>query len=61
MRQVCYVCKILYGIKQPLEDDSETHGLCPGCFELEIKKLENFKFLNSTPRERGLIKSLKET
>ena len=61
MKKVCYVCKILYGIKEPLHDNSETHGICPECLELEIKKLENFKFLNSTPRGRGLIKSLKET
>lgn len=39
MRQVCYNCKILYGVKEPLDDDSETHGLCPECFELEMAKL----------------------
>lgn len=40
MRQICYICGILYGVKEPFEDDSETHGLCPECFELEMKKLE---------------------
>jgi len=38
MRQVCYICGVLYGIKEPYEDDSETHGLCDECFSLEIKK-----------------------
>ena len=40
MRQVCMVCGILYGLKEPLEDDSETHGLCEECFPLEMKKIE---------------------
>jgi len=40
MRQVCMDCGILYGIKEPLEDDSETHGLCEECFPLEMKKIE---------------------
>jgi len=40
MRQVCYICGILYGIKDPIEDDRETHGLCPDCFEIEMRKLQ---------------------
>jgi len=43
MRQICYVCKILYGIKEPVHDNSETHGLCPECFKVETKKLEQYK------------------
>ncbi len=39
MRQVCYICGLLYGLKEPLEDDSETHGLCEECFKLEMQKL----------------------
>jgi hypothetical protein len=40
MRQICCRCGILYGIKEPIEDDSETHGLCEECFPLEMKKIE---------------------
>jgi len=40
MRQICMVCGILYGIKEPLGDDSETHGICEECFPLELKKIE---------------------
>ena len=40
MRQICMDCGILYGIKEPLEDDSETHGLCEECFPLEMQKIE---------------------
>jgi hypothetical protein len=36
------VCGTLYGIKEPLDDDSETHGLCPECFELEMKKIDDY-------------------
>jgi NMD protein affecting ribosome stability and mRNA decay len=39
MKQVCYECGKLYGIKEPYEDDSETHGLCQECFDNEMKKL----------------------
>jgi len=43
MRQICYVCKILYGTKKPLNDDSETHGLCPECFKREMKKIKKYQ------------------
>jgi hypothetical protein len=43
MRQVCCVCKILYGTKEPLDDDSETHGLCPECFEREMQKIKQYQ------------------
>ena len=43
MRQVCYVCKILYGVKEPFENNSETHGLCPECFKQEMLKLDQYK------------------
>ena len=39
MRQICMDCNILYGIKEPLDDDSETHGLCEECFDLEMQKI----------------------
>lgn len=32
MRQVCYICGILYGVKEPLDNDDETHGICDECF-----------------------------
>lgn len=43
MRRVCYVCKIMFGIKPPLDDDSETHGLCPECLIMELAKIEAYK------------------
>ena len=43
MRRVCMDCNILFGIKEPLDDDSETHGLCPECFQVEMKKIEDYK------------------
>lgn len=43
MRRVCYVCKIVFGLKEPLHDNSETHGLCPECFEVEMARLEQYK------------------
>ena len=43
MIRVCYVCKIMFGFKEPLHDNSETHGLCPECFKMEMAKLEAYK------------------
>lgn len=31
MRQVCMICRHLYGLKPPFEDDRETTGICPDC------------------------------
>mgnify|MGYP001565045332 CR=1 FL=1 len=43
MRCICYVCQILYNIKEPFEDYSITHGLCPECFKIEMAKLDQYK------------------
>ena len=40
MRQACLVCKILYGLKEPLEDDSITHGFCPECYAFQRANIE---------------------
>ena len=43
MRRVCCFCKIMFGIKPPLDDDRETAGACPECFEIEMAKLDAYK------------------
>jgi|GEM_PF-6331880 len=43
MRQICMDCKILFGQKEPLHDNSETHGLCPECFNLRMKQIQEYK------------------
>ncbi len=43
MRRVCCICGMFFGLKEPLDDDSETHGYCPECFELELLKIKNYK------------------
>ena len=40
MIRVCYRCKIVFGEKEPLEDRSETHGLCDECVVVEMKEIE---------------------
>jgi hypothetical protein len=35
MIRICCRCKTIMGEKKPLEDKSETHGLCDKCFEFE--------------------------
>jgi hypothetical protein len=43
MIQVCCVCWKKYGEKEPLEDKSETHGICEGCFPGELEKIQKIK------------------
>ena len=43
MRRVCCVCGIMFGLKEPFDDDSETHGLCPECFKIEMAKIEAYQ------------------
>jgi hypothetical protein len=45
MIRVCCECKKVFGEKEPLEDRSETHGICEKCspkvtkrFKKELKK-----------------------
>jgi len=49
MRQICYDCGILYGVKEPLDDEDETHGLCPECFQLEMEKLDKEQKTDADP------------
>jgi len=40
MIRICYKCKTIMGEKEPLEDKSETHGLCEDCFKLETIEIQ---------------------
>jgi len=37
---ICIECKKCYGIKEPLWDESTTHGLCDACYGLIMKMRE---------------------
>jgi hypothetical protein len=41
MIRICVECKKCYGIKEPLLDESVTHGLCDACYSYitKIKEL----------------------
>jgi len=36
-------CKILYDVKEPVEIDEETHGLCDECLSIVTGNLETRK------------------
>jgi hypothetical protein len=40
MIRKCYICKKVFGTKEPLEDKRITHGLCDSCFIKEKQKIE---------------------
>ncbi len=33
MRVICSYCGILYNLKEPLNDDHESHGICDICWD----------------------------
>jgi len=39
MRCICVYCGILYNVKEPLENDQETHGNCDECDRMEKHNL----------------------
>lgn len=38
MKVVCAWCGKDMGEKEPFDDESTTHGMCPECYEEEINK-----------------------
>jgi len=40
MVRICMYCKIKMGEKPPLENISETHGVCPSCLRLLNAQIE---------------------
>jgi nitroimidazol reductase NimA-like FMN-containing flavoprotein (pyridoxamine 5'-phosphate oxidase superfamily) len=40
MIRVCCECKKVFGEKEPLEDRSETHGICEKCFPKVMKRFK---------------------
>ena len=40
MIRICCRCKIVMGEKEPLDDKSETHGLCDECLLLTMHEIE---------------------
>lgn len=41
MKRKCYVCKKIFGFKEPYEDPTETHGVCGVCYPEEVKRIES--------------------
>lgn len=41
MIQKCYVCKDIYGTKEPWDDFQVSHGLCDACFPKEMQRIES--------------------
>jgi len=39
MRCVCVYCGILYNVKEPFDEDFETHGNCDECDRMEKHNL----------------------
>lgn len=36
----CYQCNKIFGEKEPLTSDEETHGLCPACLPAVMEDLQ---------------------
>ena len=40
MRCICSYCDILFDVKEPLENDAETHGICSECHPIVLGNLK---------------------
>lgn len=43
MRCICSECGMLYDLKEPIDNDQETHGFCDECFEIITSNLKKRK------------------
>lgn len=43
MRSICCECGILFDVKEPYEQDDETHGYCDECFPIMMLKMASFR------------------
>ena len=59
MRRICQECGQLFGLKEPLEDDSETHGLCDECFKIVMAKTEQ-QLREISKKNEAILKDKKE-
>lgn len=55
MRVKCAWCDLDMGVKEPVEDNSVSHGICPKCFEVVMLEIEEIR-LRSSVAERHLGK-----
>jgi hypothetical protein len=51
MIRICYVCQQKFGEKEPYEDRSLTHGVCPECWPGELARVE--KSVSEYKLEKG--------
>jgi len=40
LRRICCICGLFFGFKEPLSDDSETHGICDEDWKIIINNLK---------------------
>lgn len=41
MKIVCAWCQKDMGEREPFDDPITSHGICPACFEIEIKEIHS--------------------
>ena len=61
MIQVCRYrgCGIVYGEKEPVSDEQETHGLCPEHFAISLKELRAKREKRMAMPEKGKNRTLR--
>ena len=43
MRSICCECNILFDVKEPFDNDQETHGYCDECFKMVMVNIGELK------------------
>jgi len=51
MLQICSVCKVVYGEKEPLDDQRLTHGYCPECYKAVMAEIDDTPNLTAIAAE----------
>jgi len=60
VRQCC-ICWVIFGEKEPFKDKSVTHGYCPKCFRVEMKKIEKLQKIEVIQGGMEKIQTRKKT
>lgn len=61
MIQICSVCKIKYGEKEPFEDTRFTHGYCQECYAVVMAELDNYPANGATVTTEATVVRLAAT
>ena len=58
MLQICSVCKVVYGEKEPLDDQRLTHGYCLECYKAVMAEIDDTPNLTAIAAESSGVSKI---